>query len=180
MTRDYRAIAKSAALPERTVAICLRGDLQADYEQAERDLEEAQRTPSDSLAGSGAGQILQRMDDLRQQMLEHTYPFRLRALPRPAYRELALAHPPREVDGQPHELDAKVGVNTDTFLTALVRACLVDPVLDDEEWSDLYDTKLTDWQATELQDAAHSLCRRKVDVPFSLAASTMTRTSDDG
>jgi hypothetical protein len=33
--------------------ICLRGDLAADHEAAERELEQAEKTSADSLAGSG-------------------------------------------------------------------------------------------------------------------------------
>lgn len=176
MTVDFKTLLASAKLPEKTVLICLRGDLAAEHEQAERDLEQAQRTAFDSLEGSGAGEIAERVRALEDEMREASHPFRLRALPRPVWRALVAAHPPRR--GEDNEIvpEDRMLVNSETFFDALVRACLVDPELGDEEWAELAG-KLTDRQFDDLSDAAWGLNRREVDVPFSRAASRMRQVS---
>lgn len=175
--KNFASMLAEAKLPERTVPICLRGDLVADHEQAERELEQAEQKAVDSLAGSGAGQIAQRIEALEEQMREHTYDFRLRALPRAGWRALVDRHPPRR-DEQNAIVDTdRIGVNAETFYPAIVRACLVDPVLDEAQWQTLVDS-LTDRQFEDLADAAWALNRREVDVPFSRAASRTKAATD--
>ncbi len=167
----------AARLPERTVEICLRGDLAADHEAAERELEQAQRAPADSLAGTGTGAIADRIEAIETQMREHTYPFRLRALARPAWRSLLATHPPRRDEaGKILDEDSGIELNVDTFYTDLIRRCLIDPELDDDDWARLMDT-LTDRQYGDLASAAWLLNRGEVDVPFSHAASRTRRAS---
>lgn len=177
---EFKALLAAARLPERTVPICLRGDLTAEFEELERQLEDAQRNPHASLEDvAGTAGIAERMEELREDMIAHTYQFRLRAMTRPRWRTFIAEHPPRkdEESGEVDERDRYVGVNTDTFYPALVRASVVDPQLDDAEWSLLLDQALTDRQFDTLSSAAWGLNRRDVDVPFSLAASRMTRSS---
>jgi hypothetical protein len=175
--KNFKAMLAEAKLPERTVEICLRGDLVADHETAERQLEQADKQGSDSLAGSGAGEIADRLEALEQEMREHTYEFRLRALPKPAWRKLCGEHPPRRgEDNETVEPDRYVGINAETFYEAMIRSCLVDPELDDESWAQLSEA-LTDRQFEDLSDAAWAVNRREVDIPFSRAASRMKRDS---
>ena len=181
MTKDFTELLKAAKLPERTVDLCLNGDLQAEIEDLLRELRDAEqaRAKNDSLdGGADVARIKERIEDLRQQMLDHTYTFRLRALPRRQFNDLVNAHPPRQQDdGEVDPVDAEVGFNNDTFAHAMVRACVTDPVLDDEQWADLYDNKLTDYQAHQLQGAAWLLNRRRVDVPLSPGGSPPTGDS---
>jgi hypothetical protein len=176
--RNFKSMLAEAALPETTVQICLRGDLAADHELAERELEQAQKQAPDSLAGNGAAAIAERIEGLEAQMREHTYDFRLRALPRPAWRALVASHEPRRTADNEIDPADRMGVNSETFFDAMIRACLVDPELDDAEWAQLNEA-LTDMQYENLSDAAWALNRREVDVPFSRAASRMRRTSGD-
>ncbi|MFC6017802.1 hypothetical protein ACFP2T_16495 [Plantactinospora solaniradicis] len=164
---------RAAKLPERVVPVCLNLDLQAEFEAAERELQELLDRPRDSLAAGGPPKDLsQRVRDLEAEMREHTHDFRLRALPRPGWLALVADHPPRQTeDGAVDQRDQYVGVNAETFFTALVRASVVAPELDEEDWRLLLDEKLTDRQFDQLSDAAWSLNRRDVDVPFSRAAS---------
>jgi hypothetical protein len=175
-TKNFKTMLAEAKLPESTVMICLRGDLAADHEAAERELKRAEEASADSLAGSGAGELVDRIEALEVQMREHTYEFRLRALPKPRWRALVAEHPPRR-DGDNGIVDSdRIGVNAETFYDAIIRACLVDPELDDDEWAQLVDA-LTDRQYDDIADAAWSLNRREVDIPFSHAASRMKRAS---
>jgi hypothetical protein len=173
--RNFKSMLAEAALPETTVQICMRGNLAADHELAERELEQAQKTATDSLAGTGAAAIVERIEGLEAQMREHTYPFRLRALPRRVWRELVAAHPPRRGDDEILPEDSML-INSETFYDAMIRACLVDPELTDEEWNALNEV-LTDRQHGVLSDAAWGLNRRDVDVPFSLTAWRTSRDS---
>ena len=178
--KNFKAMLAEAKLPEATVEICLRGDLAADHEAAERELERAEKAGADSLAGSGAGELADRILALEDEMREHTYEFRLRALPRPQWRALVAQHPPRRGDdNEIVEPDRYMGVNAETFYDAIIRACLVDPELTDDEWAPL-EAALTDHQYSALADAAWGINRREVDIPFSHAASRMKRDSAAG
>jgi hypothetical protein len=175
--KNFKAMLAEAKLPESTVPICLRGDLAADHEAFERELEQAEKAGAESLAGSGAGELADRILALEDEMREHTYDFRLRALPRTEWRALCQSHPPRRGDdNEIMEPDKYVGIDTEAFYPAMIRACLVDPELTDEEFEQLLDA-LTDRQFEDLSDAAWGLNRREVDIPFSRAASRMKRDS---
>jgi hypothetical protein len=174
--RNFKTMLAEAALPETVVPVCLRGDLAADHELAERELEQAQKSAADSLAGNGVAEIAERIQGLEEQMREHTYDFRLRALPRRAWRDLVDAHPPRRGDDNEIVDGDRMGVDSSTFFDAMIRACLVDPELTDEEWAALNEA-LTDRQYGDISDAAWALNRREVDVPFSRAASRMRQAS---
>jgi hypothetical protein len=179
VSSTFRDKLKQAKLPERTVPICLRGDLVADHEALERELKAAQDRPVDSLEGNGVGALVDRIEALQDEMREFTEDFRLRALPRRQFRELVAAHPPRRDpdSNDPVQEDAVLGVNRETFFDALIRAAVVEPELADDEWTELFDEKLTDRQYGDLEDAAWFLNRAEVDVPFSHAASRAKRSS---
>jgi hypothetical protein len=180
MTPDFRALLAGAKLPEKTLPVCLRGDLTAEFERLDRALTEAQRNEPDSLAGNGTGDLVDQIEAVREQMREHTYDFRLRALPKPRFRALIGDHPPRRGDGgEILETDRVFGLNTDTFFDALIRACVVDPQLDDQTWAQL-EPVLTDRQYDQLATASWDVNRSDVDVPFSLAASRISRNSGAG
>lgn len=177
---NFKTMLGEARLPERTVPICLRGDLVAEHEELERQFEEANRRAADSLAGNGAGELADRIEALQEEMRAATVTFRLRALPKPAWRALLAAHPPRQDDdGKPLQEDAVIGVNMDTFWDAIARACLVDPEVDDETWALMAgpEGRLTDNQLGHLADAAWAVNRGDVDVPFSRAVSQARRTT---
>lgn len=174
---DIKDRIRAARLPEKTVPVCLRGDLVAEFEDLERKLDEALRTPATSLEGDGSAKLAERMEELRRQMLEETTSFRLRAMPKPRWRAFCADHPPRQDEaGEVDERDRAIGVNVETFYDALIRESVVDPVLDGEDWSALL-AVLTDRQFQDLTEAAWALNRREIDVPFSPAASRMTRAS---
>jgi hypothetical protein len=176
--KNFKAMLAEAKMAEKSVAICLRGDLVADHEAAERDLELAQKKPAaNSLDGNGVGAIIDRIEALEDEMREHTYDFRFRALPKPDFRALIAEYPPRRGDdGEVVAEDRYIMANYDTLLPALIRACLIDPELSDEDWTAL-DAKLSDRQFGDLSDAAWFVNRGEVDVPFSRAASLAKRNS---
>lgn len=174
---DIEEILGQAKLPEKEVPICLRGDLYVELDAAEKALAEIERRAlaKDGSLDAGAGRLeaAQRVAQVRQQMLDSSAVFRLRAVPRRRYSDLLGEHPARE--GEPR--DAATGFNCDTFFDALARESLVDPAVTAEQWEQLADT-LSDPQYEELTDAAWAVNRRGVDVPFSSAASRALSLSE--
>lgn len=169
---------KSARLPERTVVICLRGDLVAELEELERAYTEAVNRPATSLADGGeAAEIATKVEAMRAEMSGEMLTIRLRALPRRRYNEMIAEHPPRlGDDGNVVDEDSTFGYDASTFFEALVRAAIIEPELDAGDW-DALDAILTDNAFQQLANVAVMLNRRGVDVPFSLAASHNQRTS---
>lgn len=179
--KNFADMLGTAKLPERTVPICLRGDLVAEFEDLERELEDAEKDRGNSFdAGAASAELADRMEALREEMKEQTYTFRVRALSRRAYRALVAEHPPRKAaaaDGTEKVDEADgFGFNADTFFEALLRVALVDPELSSKEFDGLLD-RLTDRQFDELAGSAWLLNRTEVDIPFSQAASKLTRNT---
>lgn len=173
-------IIRGGSLPTKSVTVCMHADLQAEHEDLERQLQEALTAPRDSLAAGGnAKEISERMQALEEQMREHTVDFRFRALPRPKWKALLAEHPPRKAeDGGIDERDKYIGVNTETFFEAMIRACCTEPALSEDVWRILLDERLTDRQFDTLSNAGWALNRSDVDVPFSRAASRILATSE--
>jgi len=175
MTVDVAAILAQARRPERTLPLCLRGDLVAQWEALERDLE---ATPeATSLAGDGRQAIAQQMQDLQEEMAASTVVFTVRALPRRRWTALVAEHPPRRDDDDVVVLSDRIGVNADTFAEVIIKECVVDPVLEPAQLATLMDEVLSSSQYDSLFDAAWGVNRRDVDVPFSRAVSTILGSS---
>jgi hypothetical protein len=182
--KNFKTMLAGAKLPERTVEICLRGDLVAEHEDAERELEAAEKKPTDSLAGNGTAKIIERIEALEAEMREATQTFTLRALPhrrsarddRPTHNELKKAHPPRREGGEVIAGDEDYGYNVDAFNEALVRLSVVEPELDAADWDDLL-AVLSEGQFSKLAVACLFLNRGDIDVPFSHAASRAKRAT---
>lgn len=180
--KNFADILGTAKLPEKTVPLCLRGDLVAELEDLERKLEDAEKDRGDSLdAGADVAGLVEEIELLQGQMKESIYTFKVRALSRRAYRALVAEHPARQdVDDDGNKKvnadDESLGFNVTTFFEALLRIALIDPELDDTAWEQLLDA-LTDRQFDELAGAAWLLNRTEVDIPFSRAGSTKNRSS---
>ena len=171
---DHKAILAGAKLPERSVELCLRGDLVAQLQDLQRDLIEAERQPSNaSLDDLGTPhRIAEQIQALQHEMAEHSITVLVRALPRRQWSKLVAAHPPRPDE----KADAPLGVNVETYFDALIRACMVDPVFDDDDWAAL-DEALSDAQWQALTAAAWAVNARDVEVPFSQRASRILASS---
>lgn len=168
----------NARPPERTVSLCLRGDLVAEFERLEAEHTKAVQRVDDSLDAPSALAIAMQMEALRGEMQAATRVFTARALvPRAKYTDLILAHPPRlDEEGKPVRTDAE-GFNAETFYPALMRACVVDPVMTPQRWEKL-DAVLSDRQFDELAIACVAVNRGTIAVPFSPAASRTLRNSE--
>jgi hypothetical protein len=177
--KNFKTMLAEAKLPERTVQVCLRGDLVAEHEQLNEELELLEKKAVDSLAGNGGAELAVRIDALEAEMRDNAYPFRLRALSKGAYRAFKADHPPRLVeDGDVDKRDQTFDFNAEIGFESLLRMSLVDPELDEDEWNHLLET-LTERQFDDLAGTAWILNRGEIDVPFSRAASRLNRLIAD-
>jgi hypothetical protein len=165
-TKTAREILNSAKRAEKTVRLCLRGDLVAEFEALEERL-------ADLTVGVGWGngddataEVAARLTEIRAEMLEDTVTFTFRALKRLAWDELNAKH-----TGENNLL------NIDAFLPELVAASLVDPVMTADDLDELYDV-INDGQRTALGNAAWSANTEDVAVPFSERASVVMRSRE--
>jgi len=180
---DVAGLIRGAKLPVRTVMVCLRPDLVEPYEAFTDQLAASKhvQAKSDSMAAvPDLSEVTAQLREVEDEMRAATVPFILRALPRPRFRALFAAHPPRkDDDGNPLAADWN-GVNQATFYEALIRACVVSPELDHETWRILLEEKLTDRQYEDLAQAAFDISRDKIDYPFLSGASRKTKDSVSG
>lgn len=164
---------RNAKAPEKRVPICLRGDLARQYEALEQELEELASGPDTKKLGGDPERdhITAEMDALREQMADATETFLFRGLPSKRYQALKDEHPMRvDENGNVPRLDAIYNFNTVTMFEPLIRACVVEPEMDSDDWLALFGT-LTDGQFDRLGLAAVEVNRKVVDVPFSRSGS---------
>jgi hypothetical protein len=167
-------IIAGARLPERTITICLRGDLQAEFEDLERQLSAAEAAGDDTLAGNEqARHLAELIEAVRTQMREHEATFRFRGLPAKEYMDLLAQHPPTDEQREKGQTDA----NWDTWPTALIAACAADPAMTVEQAGRL-SKAVSQRQWDDLWATAFAVNRSEVSVPFSLAASAILAGSE--
>ena len=177
---DTDAWIDSAQLAERTLPLCLRGDLVARFEELDRQREIADEARGDSLAsGSPAREIAEQMEALRVQMRASTKMVVVRALPRKKWVALCEQHPPRrDDDGNVLVADRATGVNNETFWDPAIKACWVSPELTPAQFKRLLDEKVSDRQYDQLATLVFAVNNGDVDIPFSPAASRLIRPSE--
>jgi hypothetical protein len=167
-----------ARLPTRSVPLCLRGDLIAEWQDLDRRFKQAeQAADEDTLASKNSAEAIElskQMEDLEEQMRAATRTFRLQGLPGSEWRDLLNAHPPREGD----EKDAQVEFNRKTFGVAALAACCVMPKMTVAQAEKLIDGPLTDGQWNTLFAQVYQMHTGTVDVPFSFAASAIRAASE--
>ena len=159
---DIDSLLDGAVGSQDTMPVCLRGDLLDEYTRAVAALNAARDQAGDSLDGGGdTPRLAQQVEQLRAQVKAATVPVVLRALPDPDWAPLLAEHPPQEGS----DLDKLRGYG-DTFLPALVRACIHSPsMVDDQRWVK-FRRALSNATWSELTDRAWNINRKTVDVPF--------------
>ncbi|MFF7610748.1 hypothetical protein [Streptomyces lavendulae] len=163
---DIKKILKDARPRERTVKVCIAGDLAGEIERLEDELREVSEDwQPTSIADSHPGRaISQRIAELREQIRGSEVPFLLRYIGDEAYSSLLAAHPsqnPREE-----------AFDSVTFPRALIAACTVDPAMNEDEVKALFEI-LNQGEIKKLFDAAWDVHNASGLVPFSLAASAL-------
>jgi hypothetical protein len=164
---DPATLIRGGKLPRKPYSVCLEPDLVREHEDLLEQRTAVQEAGRDSLAGADTRELDQRIAELETQMTANTLTVWLRALPRPEFRALADKHPPRkDEDGKlTHQQDV-IGVNYESFFSALLRLSIVEPELDAETVDLLLDERLTDRQWQDLTDVVWNLNRVTVNVPF--------------
>lgn len=165
----------AAKLPERSVQVCLRGDLAAEFDMLEAKLKDARASEgSRRLASKGdAVQIAEQIRDLAERMSEAMLTVRVRALPRAEWNRIMLQHPPGK---DASEGDKAMGVSFEAFMADVMPRCIVDPELDEDDWATLNNV-LSSADYGKILDAVWAVNRSEVDVPKSRLASLVMAES---
>ncbi len=158
----------AAKLPEHTVRLCLRGDLAAEHERLDAELEALRGWEPSSIADEDPRrELAERVQAVEAEMADSETVFTFRALGRRKYRELIDAHPDPKGEGL---------FNVDTFPPALIAASCVDPVMTAVDAERLFDV-LNAGQVETLFMGAYIVNEGPTKVPFSKAASDALRST---
>lgn len=177
---------KTARLPERSISICLRGDLIADIQELERELEASvkREAGADRLAGGPRAEqkkIAGQIEAKRAEMAEESIAFRVRALKperrnpddAPGWRDLVRQYPP------PKDDTAKLGVDLIPFMGEAIPLSVVSPDdMDAEDW-ETFNDNVPASELSKLMTAVWELNTEGVDIPKSLIASVVNRRNSD-
>lgn len=165
MSRSIQDILKQATPRERTVNVCIRGDLAGRVESLAEDLKKVSEDwePSDLTEEHPGRTIAAELKKAREEARAAEEPFTLRYIGDKAYSDLIAAHP----SDSENEL-----FNSDTFPRALIAASCIDPVMTEEDAVALFEV-INEGEIKKLFDAAWDVHHSSDVVPFSLAASAL-------
>lgn len=170
---DITQILSQAKAREKSVYLCLAGDLIAEVDRLERQLGELSGDPwqPDSLAATNPAQkIAKQIKAVRDRMKKAETEFRFRALGDKKYSDLMAAHPAKT---------AEEAWDPQTFPKALVTACAIDPVMTEEQAEALFEI-LNEAQRHELMQAAYDVNNEATSIPFSVTASGILNSRTAG
>lgn len=156
---------------ERTVKVCIAGELAGQVEALEAELAQVSEDwqPSDLSEAHPGRKISEEIAQLREKMRAAEVPFLLRYIGDEAYSDLLAAHP----SANPQE-----AFDSQTFPRALIAASCVDPVMTEKQVIDLFKV-INQGQIKDLFDAAWDVHNSSSVVPFSLAASALLAALGD-
>lgn len=175
MTWDIEEWLAEAELPERSVSLCLRGSLVAEYERLDAQLRQAAQTAGSLAGNSPAQQIAAQMETLHAQMQDAGRTLRFRALPPRVFSDLRAKQP---LEKKPNQTDDEHADAFHAWVCGIVAASCVDPVMTAEQVDRLSQT-LSDGLWRQVTAAAWDVNTSAQDIPFSAAASALTRLSDE-
>jgi len=169
--QQIRALVQNAKRGEKIVPLNLRGDIQLQIEEMERDLIKLRDEDGDlkSLGGNPKAKALaEQINALIAEAQDSTIDVLLRALPRKAWADLVAKHPAKT-----DSVEFDIAIYNDA-----IPACWVEPELDDETRDKLLE-ELTQGQWDQLVDAVAWLNRGDQRVPFSALALRTLRNSGE-
>jgi hypothetical protein len=169
-SKSTKELLAAAKLPERSVTVCVRGDLVAEIEELERELKaaiEERKNDPRLTSKSPAKDYADKIQAKRAEMDEHTITFRLRGMKAATWREFTSRH--KGADG---------GLDILALMGEALPASVVSPELDAEDWERFNDNVAAS-EIGKLIDAVWELNMQGVAVPKSPLASAVTRTSGD-
>lgn len=151
---------------ERTVMVCIRGDLLGEAERLQDELNHATSDwePEDLTDVHPGRELAAKLKGLREQIKAAEQPFKLRYIGDKAYSDLMAAHPAKD-DNQ--------AFDSERFPRALIAASCVEPVMNEEQVSQLFEV-INEGEIKKLFDAAWDVHNSSEMVPFSLLASALT------
>lgn len=166
---DIRKLASRRTI---TVPLCLAGELGDEYEQLEAQLADVK--PATNLADASPRRaIAEQLQAIREQMVEATVDFHLRAFSPRAWGIFWNSKPER-ADGESAEAwDGRIF----PFWCELVSRSCVDPEMEPGQVAELAE-ELNSGSWTRLVNQCILLNHREVDVPNSVAASDLTGNSE--
>ena len=162
--------------PEKTVEFCLDGSLYAEYQEAERELQDARKKAlavRDGRMSDPAKPLAQKVVDLGEQIRAESATFLLRALNRKRWQTIVAENPARKDNAA----DKGYNFNLDAVLGEAIPESIVSVSKDGEpvefdpaaDWDALAD-EMTDRQYEDFGYAVLELNRGRQEVPFSLDA----------
>lgn len=165
MTSRIEGILTQAKPRERTVKVCIRGDLAGKVEALSEELSTVSEDwePSDITDEHPGRRIAAALKKAREEARAAEEPFTLRYIGDKAYSDLIAAHP---ADND-NEL-----FNTETFPRALIAASCIDPIMTHEQVTELFEV-INEGEIKKLFDAAWDVHHSADTIPFSLAASAL-------
>jgi hypothetical protein len=122
--KNFKTMLAEAKLPERTVMICLRGDLAADHEAAEARAgagAEGSRSTASPASGVRRDRRAASRPSRRRCASTPTTFTAARPDPKPQWRALLAAHPPRRDDNEHHRRGPASASTSRRSTTTLVR-----------------------------------------------------------
>ncbi|MCX5601628.1 hypothetical protein OOK29_26100 [Streptomyces phaeochromogenes] len=161
---DIADIIARATPRERTVRICIRGDLAGRAEELQDQITQVSEDwePEDLTDVHPARALAQEMKELREQVKASEVPFTLRYIGEKKYSDLVAAHPS----------DDKNEAWGETFPAALIAASCVSPRMTEDQAHQLFE-KVNQGEVKKLFDAAWDVHNASDIVPFSLAVSAL-------
>lgn len=162
--KDRLAAAKPA---ERSVDVCLRGDLGAEHDRLNAELKRVRQGITGTLGSQAQeAEIAARLTAIEAEMADEMLTLTVRALNRSAWRELVQKHPAREGNLG----DRAIGANFQALMDEAIPACTVQPDLDEEDWARLNEV-MSSGDYDRLATAVWEVNREGGDIPKSLLAS---------
>ena len=167
----------------KTVPLVVDLSLAAEHERAANQLQQAQRAAKkeDRENSPAVKDAAARVVDLEEQMRAETIYVELEAMPRKAWAEFEEANPARPDDKTDEAFGLDLSAMDDAISSMIVAAFDHEDAPADftgATWADVTEEiSQAQWEPFAL--AVLSLNRKSADAPFSLAASNVTRHSDE-
>jgi hypothetical protein len=182
------AVVKDTTPAERVVRLCVRGDLFAEHQRLNEQLDSMRERDMGQRRTGRLNQqeegppkahvdLAKKIVKLEDEMEKHSVDFVFRRIPGDLWDQLMAAHPPREDNAG----DGRMGINSKTFAAPAVQAACVSPegFDNDEIFIPWWRNMLSDGQRDYLfYGGAWPVNREPGDVPKSLSASSVIRRSE--
>lgn len=180
MSVDVKKLLAEAQLPKRVVLVCTRGDLTAEAQRLDEQLQEAEASAKGRLVGNPRSlELARELETLREQMRNASIEFELTAFSPIKWRALKAEHP---IGKDPSQADVVLGADAKSLFNAAVPLATTSPQLDAHDWNRLiFDEHavLPQGEWNKLVDAVWALNEEGTSLPFSSRAYAILRAQSD-